>query len=115
IGGVARTLKADLVPLSLPRPQGDDAEAGVLLVVEDITALVTERQRREHALRQLVQTLVAAIDSRDPFAARHSRWVSELARTVAEEMELPSNLVDTAEIAGALFNVGKVFVRRDVL
>lgn len=115
IGGAARTLKADLVPLALPRPESGAVEAGVLLVVEDITALITERQRREQALRQLVETLVSAIDSRDPFAARHSRWLSELARTVAEEMELAPGLVDTAEIAGALLNVGKIFVRRDVL
>lgn len=115
IGDAPRTLKVDLVPLALPRPEGDAAEPGVLLVLEDISALITERERREQALHQLVNTLVALIDSRDPFAARHSRWVAELCRDIAEEMDLEAVLAETAEIAGALLNIGKVFVRRDVL
>jgi len=94
---------------------GGDGGQGVLMVLEDVTALVTERERREHTLRQLVTTLATIIDSRDPFATRHSRMVAEVAEAMAEDMDLDDVTVETAEIAGALMNLGKVLVPREVL
>ena len=113
--GASRDFIASHVPVTLPR-QGEAApEQGTLLVIEDVTALVGERDRREATLRQLVATIVTLIDSRDPFAAQHSRWVAELVRAIAEEMGLNAAEIETAEAAGALLNLGKLLVRRDIL
>lgn len=113
--GTSRDFIASHVPVTLPR-QGEAApEQGTLLVIEDVTALVGERDRREATLRQLVTTIVTLIDSRDPFAAQHSRWVAELVRAIAEEMGLNAAEIETAEVAGALLNLGKLLVRRDIL
>lgn len=87
----------------------------VLMVVEDVTDLVSERERRENNLRQLVSTIMGIIDRRDPFAARHSSRVAEVAEAIAGEMGLDDVEVETAEIAGALMNLGKILVPAELL
>lgn len=109
--GGRRIIKSGHIPLET----GPGREAEVLMVFEDITELVTERERRENNLRQLVNTILAIVDSRDPFAARHSARVGEVAEAVAQEMGLGEVEVETAEIAGSLMNLGKILVPRDIL
>ncbi|MDA5194491.1 HD domain-containing phosphohydrolase [Govanella unica] len=112
--GKRQILKADHMPLG--NMEGDQGHRpGVLVVLEDVTALVSERERREDNLRQLVSTLTGVIDSRDPYAARHSRWVADLAKVLARDMGLDDVMVETAEVAGALLNLGKVLVPRALL
>lgn len=89
--------------------------AGTLVVEEDVTEAVTERERRLTALRTLVGTLVNVVDERDPNAADHSRRVAFVARAIAGEMELPDNLRDTAEFGGTLLNLGKILVPETLL
>lgn len=89
--------------------------AGVLIVEEDITPIVQERERRERTLRQLTNNLVNTVDQRDPNAADHSLKVAHLARAVAEEMRLPAQLAETAETAGKLMNLGKLNVSSEIL
>ncbi len=111
-----RIVKSDHIPIEIPDGiAGDTGGPGVLMVLEDVTQLVTERERREHTLRQLVTTLATVIDGRDPYAARHSRMVAEVAEAIAEDMGLDDVTVETAEIAGALMNLGKVLVPRELL
>jgi len=106
-----RVVKSDHIPL---RSDGTEI-SGVLMILEDITDLVDERERRARILRELVQTCVAVVDRRDPFSAHHSARVAEVARTIAEAMHLDEAAVATCDIAGALMNLGKVTVPQDVL
>jgi len=103
------TIKSDYVPLLV------DEEKGVLMVTEDITELVRERELRVTALKNLVQTLTMIIDSRDPHSARHSERVAEVALTIAREMNAGDLVCETANIAGALMNLGKIMVPRELL
>lgn len=89
--------------------------AGVLIVDEDVTPIMQERERRERTLRQLTNSLVTSVDQRDPNAADHSLKVAQLARVVAAEMGLPQQLVETAETAGKLMNLGKVNISSEIL
>lgn len=124
-GAGEQILNAHHIPIDIPAGIGGDEsaehdggavdETGVLMVLEDVTQLVTERERREHTLRQLVTTLATIIDGRDPFAARHSGMVAEVSEAIAADMGLDDVLVETAEIAGALMNLGKLMVPREVL
>ena len=88
---------------------------GVLLRSEDVTTLVVERERRENMLQQLINTMVAVVDRRDPYAAGHSARVGQLSRAIAEELLLPENEIEAAAIAGSLMNFGKVLVPRQIL
>jgi HD-GYP domain-containing protein (c-di-GMP phosphodiesterase class II) len=98
-----------------PLPAREDFPPGVLMVSQDITESVNEREKREAAMRQLVGTLVSVVDRRDPFSANHSVRVGEVARAIAREMELDRSLIETAAIAGSLMNLGKIEVPEEVL
>ena len=106
-----RVVKSDHIPLHGDR----DHPPGVLLIVEDITELVEERDRGERIMRQLVGTLVSLVDRRDPFSANHAQRVAEVAREIAQEMELDSLAVETVDIAGSLINLGKIVVPSEIL
>lgn len=109
--GDLRVVQAEHIPVF----DGPDFDNGVLVIEQDITGAVSEREHREAALKQLVRTLLTVVDSRDPFAANHSIQVAVVARAVAEEMGLEDVMVETAETAGSLMNVGKLLVPADIL
>jgi PAS domain S-box-containing protein len=109
--GATEVLQSAHVPL----PAGPDLPRSVLVVEQDITALVRERERRERTLKQLVQAMTAAVDRRDRFAADQSVRVAAMAHAVAGEMGLDAVLAETAEIAGNLMNFGKLLVPPELL
>ncbi|MFN0044552.1 MAG: HD domain-containing phosphohydrolase [Alphaproteobacteria bacterium] len=111
LGGGVRVLQSSHVPLA----ESEEGPGGVLVVEEDVTDVVTERERRERTLRHLVQSLLSVVDRRDPYAANHSQRVGRLARAIADEMELPLAEREAAEYAGNLLNLGKILVSEDVL
>jgi len=106
-----RIYQSGLIPL----PARDDLPPGVLMVSQDITESVRERQRREAAMQQLVGTLVSVVDQRDPYSAHHSVRVGEVARAIADEMGLEPGLSETTAIAGSLMNLGKITVPPEIL
>jgi len=106
-----RVIKSEHIPL----PGTRDHPPGVLMVLDDITELTHARQRSERRLRQLIGTLTSVVDRRDPFSAHHSARVAEVARCIAEEMGVPDGEAQTAEIAGTLMNIGKIFIPPEVL
>lgn len=121
--GSTRIVQSKHVPLGDIRDIRDSgntggngaARRGVLVVEEDITEAISERERRERTLRKLVETLVTVVDRRDPSASRHSARVAEVARTIAEAMDLDPTLAETAEFAGSLLNLGKILVPISIL
>lgn len=98
-----------------PLPAEGEKPAGVLTTIEDLTYLTLERRRRERNTRQLIDTLVGLVDERDPDSAHHSQYVSQVARQVALDMGLEETLVEAADQAGRLVNIGKIRVPRSVL
>jgi HD-GYP domain-containing protein (c-di-GMP phosphodiesterase class II) len=94
---------------------GANPARGTLIVEEDITDVVMEREKRERTLRGVVDALVAVVDKRDPFATEHSSRVARLSRAISAEMSLSDIDTDTSELAGALLNLGKLFVPPDIL
>lgn len=96
-------------------PSSGDAQADVLTTIEDLTDLTRERRRREQNTRQLIDTLVGLVDERDPDSAHQSRFVSQVSRQLATELGLEPLLIDTAEQAGRLVNIGKIRVPEEIL
>ncbi len=106
-----RTLHSHHIPIV-----GEDpSNVAVLMVQDDITALVREREERERSLRALTDTLVGIIDRRDPYSAMHSGRVAEVVAAVASEMDLPPAEIETVRMAGSLMNLGKILVPRELL
>jgi len=106
-----QVIKSEHIPL-----RGDrDYPPAVLMVLDDITELASERQKSESMLNKLIDTLVSVVDRRDPYAAHHSLRVAEVSRSVAADMGAPKTDVSTVDISGRLMNLGKVYIPADVL
>ncbi len=99
----------------IPLSEAFGMPRSVLLVSDDITEAVTEREKRIRSLRDLIGTLLGVVDRRDPYSANHSVYVAEVARAIAEEINLDASLVETVDIAGSLMNLGKIFVPAELL
>jgi len=111
INGDLRTVQTVHVPLG----ETTGLSRSVLLVNEDITEAVIEREKRARSLRDLVGTLLSVVDRRDPYSAHHSTRVAEVLHAIGEEMGLEPQLLETVGIAGSLMNLGKIFVPKELL
>ncbi|MEQ1654012.1 MAG: HD domain-containing phosphohydrolase, partial [Hyphomicrobium sp.] len=109
--GTTRYIQTHIIPL----PDAANMIGAVMVNQDDITSLLVDREARERMFRQVIDTLVAIVDRRDPFAAGHSAHVGQISRALAEQMQLDAGQVETAEIAGLLMNFGKVLVPREIL
>lgn len=85
-------------------------DGGTLMVAEDLTRLVEEREARGRQLNALVGALVSLIDARDPFAADHSKHVADIAGRLARHLDYPAEVVEAAETAARLMNLGKIAI-----
>jgi len=109
-------VQSDYIPITQDSAAGAAGIApGILIVEEDITTAVAEKERRERTLKQLIRTLLEILDRRDPHAADHSARVGALSRAIALEMGLDEAEARTAEIAGQLMNIGKALVPAEIL
>lgn len=63
----------------------------------------------------LVNTLVAAMEAKDPFTQGHSARASEYAVIIAEEMGLSSYQKEALRVAGLLHDVGKIGIPDTIL
>lgn len=99
----------------IPLPNTEELQNVVLIMQKDVTDVIVERERQEQIFKQLVDTLIAVVDRRDPYAAGHSLRVGSVSHSIATEMNLDSSEVEACQIAGSLMNLGKVLVPRSIL
>lgn len=115
-GSDERVIRSAFVPLKyIPVPGVSKKKQGVLVVDQDITEVVHERESRIKTSHQLVNMLVQLVDKRDPFSANHSLLVSKVAYEVAISVSLDQVMVETTEIAAKLMNIGKIVVPASIL
>jgi putative nucleotidyltransferase with HDIG domain len=67
------------------------------------------------ALEGVIQAIAAITEMRDPYTAGHQRRVTELACAIAKEMVLPIEKVEGLHMAGALHDIGKIYVPAEIL
>lgn len=108
--GRLKVINAEYIPV-----KNEDGTVSMLVVEEDITEAVVERETRARNLQELVEVLVRLVDRRDPYAANHSKRVAAIAREIAAELDLPDQLVEATETAGRLMNLGKAMVPEALL
>ncbi|MCW2926272.1 MAG: metal-dependent phosphohydrolase sub domain protein [Thermoleophilia bacterium] len=69
----------------------------------------------EAANLSLTESLVNALDARDPYSAGHSIAVAVYSRDIAREIGLPQDLVRSTYLAGLLHDIGKIAVPDAIL
>ena len=107
-GDRTATFKADHLPL-------EGGAARSLLVLSDLSAVVEARERREAVFRQLIETVLSLIDSRDPHAAEQSKRVAIVGKAIADSLGPDDNDAEVVELAGSLLNLGKLFIPAELL
>jgi len=87
---------------------------------------ITERRKAEEKLKETmdslrrsikttIQVLGIASEARDPYMAGHQRRVADLARAIATEMKLPSEIIEVIRMTGAIHDIGKISIPSEIL
>ena len=94
----------------------------IFCVIRDITERKKAEKKLEQTLTQLrhavaatISTLMQAIEIRDPYTAGHQRRVADLARSIAEEIHLPSEQIEGIRIAASIHDIGKISIPSEIL
>jgi len=90
-------------------------EEFILLAIEDITARKQAEEKLRKSLIGTINALSSTVETRDPYTAGHQRRVSTLARSIAQEMGLPRDTIDTIRMAGTIHDIGKISVPAEIL
>lgn len=111
IGGESRTYHSTALLLYAP----PHAEKTVLIVSHDITSLQEAQAKRDLLMRQVLKTLMRAVDLHDPFSADHSARTTQVALAVGQQMQLNKTDLEALEMASNLANIGKLSVPKEIL
>ena len=74
-------------------------------IVRDITSRKRTLEQLQLALEGAIYALEATIEMRDPYTSGHQRRVAELARAMAQEMELPKDQVEGIYIGALMHDI----------
>lgn len=74
-----------------------------------------ERRRQEQITLATLESLITALEYKDPFLRGHSARVAALAATIAHELGLPDLEIEQVRMAGRLHDLGMIGIREDVL
>jgi putative two-component system response regulator len=74
-----------------------------------------ERANLERISVATLETLVNALEAKDPYLRGHSARVADSAAMVAAEMGLPDDQVELVRTAGRLHDIGKIGIREEIL
>lgn len=77
--------------------------------------LQTSVEKLRKALAGTIQAMALTVETRDAYTAGHQRRVTNLARTIAQEMGLRENEVDAIRMAGVIHDLGKISIPSEIL
>lgn len=91
----------------------------IYMDLADIKANEKELEERLNKLRQsmgsISHAMVSTIEVRDPYTVGHQQRVSNLARAIGHELNLPKDDVEALRMAGTLHDLGKVNIPAEIL
>ena len=89
------------------------------LIRDEVASRTSDLEREQQALRSLTvtvtETLINAMEAKDPFVRGRSHRVGELAASVAHEMGLCADTIEAIRLAGRLMEIGRIGIREEVL
>ncbi len=95
----------------------DDLQALTVLAAQAASAILTSRLYADLQRRYLdtISALASAVEVNDPFTLGHCRRVAQVARLLAQEINLDHGTVEQVEVVALLHDVGKLGVGDAVL
>jgi PAS domain S-box-containing protein len=100
--------------------------AGQATGILGYTRDITERKQADEELQQTleslrkavgatIQSMVSAVEMRDPYTAGHQLRVANVARAIAKEMGLPQDKIDGIRMADSIHDIGKLSIPAEIL
>jgi PAS domain S-box-containing protein/putative nucleotidyltransferase with HDIG domain len=90
--------------------------------VEDITVRKHAEEALHQSLKKLrrnlagtIQAMSSMVEIRDPYTAGHEKRVSMLARAIAHELGLSTDVIDNIRMAATIHDIGKISVPAEIL
>jgi HD-GYP domain-containing protein (c-di-GMP phosphodiesterase class II) len=81
--------------------------------VEEDLRYVLDSLRK--AFGTTIQVIVSAVEARDPYTAGHQHRATALARSIATEMGLPIEKINSIRMAGSIHDIGKLSIPAEIL
>ncbi len=95
---------------------------GSVLVLRDVTErMLAQRDLRlsfekvQRIIEEIIQAISRIVEVRDPYTAGHQQRVANLACAIAEEMGFSKDQIDGIRMAGAIHDIGKLYVPSEIL
>jgi putative two-component system response regulator len=89
------------------------------VIREEVTMRTAELEREKSALRdltiQVAESLVIAMEAKNPYMRGRSIRIGEMAAAIADEMALDVDTVEAVRLAARLMDVGKIGIREEIL
>lgn len=96
--------------------------SGRVLVARDITIKKSAEESIKRNFKKLndsmygtIQAMAKTVETRDPYTAGHQKRVTNLAISIAEEMNLSDNQITGIKMAGIVHDLGKIAVPAEIL
>ncbi len=67
------------------------------------------------AMHSTIQAISMTVEKRDPYTSGHQQRVAILAKTIAEELELPESQIESIYMAAAIHDIGKISLPAEIL
>ncbi|MFO7981117.1 MAG: HD domain-containing protein [Candidatus Aminicenantes bacterium] len=99
----------------------DDLTYGIVTLRNRILQKTSEKELKKTlnklrgALGETIQVIELMVEERDPYTAGHQLRVTDLARAIAKEMELPADQIDAISMAGPIHDIGKISIPSEIL
>ncbi len=94
-------------------------EAGQVSSIVAVGRDIGERKLAEAELRQTLEDVIdllgRVVEHRDPYTSGHQKRVAQLAKAIAEKMELEAHLVEAVYMGGLIHDLGKIAVPAEIL
>ena len=101
-------------------------ELGGKTYLQAIVRDITQRKQYDHSLKMslaklrkatggIIDVIAMAVEMRDPYTAGHQRRVAGLARSIAKEMGLTEEVIDSIRMAGIIHDLGKISIPAEIL
>ncbi len=72
-------------------------------------------QNLRRSMKTIIDTLSYTVEAKDPYTAGHQKRVSDLARSLSEELGLSKNVIDGIRMASIIHDIGKIFIPSEIL
>ena len=111
IGNRQGIFHSTAVPIKLEH----GAVQSVLCVARNMTEVQRAQQKHAELMKNLVRTLMRAVDLHDPYCAGHSERTAQVAVAIGRELHFDDKALEQLELAASLANIGKLFVPAAIL